>query len=174
MSVINVRRAVLALGLIVAVCATVWVTMQDQPDEPRSSPSVAKGTSRAPRTVPAAAVKDAEAVADLPLDLLNRGSGEKFSANLFPVRSWQPPPKSAAKAGPPPPPMAPPLPFTAFGQMIEGGRTTVFLNGRDRSYAVKAGDVLDKTYRVDTIREGAVVLTYLPLNQQQTLQTGAN
>lgn len=70
---------------------------------------------------------------------------------------------------PPPPPMAPPLPFTFFGRLIDGAQRQVFLNQGERTVIVGAGDAIDGTYRVDRIEENAVHFTYLPLGQQQTL-----
>lgn len=174
------RRWLLALALAGALAATGWVASQDQIDdkaEPRAAVSKDKDKDKSARreTMAAAgapAKAKAEATPALPLELLQRAPHDTTNANMFPSRNWQPPPpKVTAK---PPPPMAPPLPFTAFGQMVEDGRATVFLNGADRSYAVKVGDVINKAYRVDTISDGVVVLTYLPLNQQQTLRTGTN
>lgn len=177
------RRWLLALALAGALAATGWVASQDQIDdkaEPRAAVSKDKDKDKSARreTMAAAgapAKAKAEATPALPLELLQRAPHDTTNANMFPSRNWQPPPpKVTAKPPPPPPPMAPPLPFTAFGQMVEDGRATVFLNGADRSYAVKVGDVINKAYRVDTISDGVVVLTYLPLNQQQTLRTGTN
>lgn len=181
------RRWLLALALAGALAATSWVASQDQIDdkaEPRAAVSKDKDKDKSARRetvavagVPASAPAraKAEATPALPLELLQRAPHDTSNANMFPSRNWQPPPpKVTAKPPPPPPPMAPPLPFTAFGQMVEDGRATVFLNGADRSYAVKVGDVINKAYRVDTISDGVVVLTYLPLNQQQTLRTGTN
>jgi len=70
---------------------------------------------------------------------------------------------------PPPPPMAPPLPFTFFGRLIDGAQRQVFLNQGERTVIVGAGDAIDGIYRVDRIEENAVHFTYLPLGQQQTL-----
>jgi hypothetical protein len=56
--------------------------------------------------------------------------------------------------------------------MSDDGQTIVFLNAADRSYAVRIGDVLDGRYKVDDIKERTMVLTYLPLQQQQMLNIG--
>ena len=42
----------------------------------------------------------------------------------------------------------------------------------DRNLVVKLGEVIDNTYKVEEVSETAVVLTYLPLNVQQTLGLG--
>ncbi|HAN55168.1 MAG TPA: hypothetical protein DCQ77_02695 [Betaproteobacteria bacterium] len=60
-----------------------------------------------------------------------------------------------------------------MGQLVEDGTLTVFLSRQDQNYAVKAGDSLDGTYRVDKVENRRLVLTYLPLNMQQSLAIGS-
>ncbi len=50
---------------------------------------------------------------------------------------------------------------------------TVFLAMGDRNLVVKPGDVIDNTYKLEEVSDSAVVLTYLPLSQRQTLSIGA-
>lgn len=92
------------------------------------------------------------------------------SDGLFGSKSWYvPPPSVSASNLPPPPPSAPPLPFVFLGRMIDKGEVTVFLSKNGQQYTAKVNDVLDDTYRVDSITAGNAVLTYIPLNIQQTL-----
>jgi len=67
---------------------------------------------------------------------------------------------------------APPLPFTYLGRYGEGDARVVILARGDRMYTVGVGEVIDNQYRVDRISGGVVGLTYLPMNVQQSLQTG--
>jgi Tfp pilus assembly protein PilP len=89
---------------------------------------------------------------------------------MFPARRPEPPPEMKRK---PEPPRAPPLPFQFFGRMVENGTTMVFLNRQDDVFAVKAGDTIGSTYRVEEINGSEIVLTYLPLKQRQTLPIGS-
>jgi len=95
------------------------------------------------------------------------------TTGLFDSKSWYtPPPVQVAPVPayvPPPQPMAPALPFTFTGRMLDGKEVTVFLSRGDQHYTVKEKDVLDDTYRIDKISEGEAVLTHLPTNTQQTL-----
>ena len=68
--------------------------------------------------------------------------------------------------------MAPPLPFKVVGKKSEDGAWHVFLAKEDRIFIVKAGDTLDNAYRVEAIKPPVMTLTYVPLNQQQTLAIG--
>ncbi|MDO8251735.1 MAG: hypothetical protein Q7T78_18755 [Rhodoferax sp.] len=98
-------------------------------------------------------------------------TGDAF-ANL----SWLPPPPPVVIAPPPrppppPPPTAPPLPFTFVGLMEKGtARPQAFLAKGDALLVVSAGDTIDNnTYRIETLSPQKIVITYLPMNTQQTL-----
>lgn len=140
-------------------------------------PSVASAESQAPAasgSTPSAAADTASA---LKLDDRAR-SIPRSGGELFTQLNWQPPPPPPppppAPAPPPKPPepKAPPLPFSFIG-MLERGATKpeAFLAKADALLVVSVGDVLDNnTYRIDSLSANEVVLTYLPLNIQQTLQ----
>ena len=97
------------------------------------------------------------------------------SANLFAPRSWQPPPAPppvAPSPAAPEPLEAPPLPFKYLGRLEEAGTVAVFLaEGNQHPRLVRKGDQLPN-YRVDDITAEAMQLTYLPLNQTQSLPFG--
>ncbi|MEO5658481.1 MAG: hypothetical protein ABIQ90_01610 [Polaromonas sp.] len=105
--------------------------------------------------------------------------GEITSGNekdVFIPHSWVSPPPPAPRPPPPPPPapppkpVAPPLPFSFVGLLDEKGvARRVFLSKGEQLIIVKANDVLENRYRVDQITESSVDLTYLPLNQKQSI-----
>ncbi len=72
-------------------------------------------------------------------------------------------------AAPPPAPTPPPLQFTYIGKAIDGNRVWVFLSQDDENYVTRIGQKVDDQYRLDTINDEEVLLTYLPLNVKQTL-----
>lgn len=83
------------------------------------------------------------------------------------------------RPAPPPPaaeqivtPTAPPLPFTYMGRMQDDGVDTVFLATPQNNYMVHSGDVVNDQYRIDSIGNGQVIFTYLPLTITQTLAIG--
>lgn len=94
--------------------------------------------------------------------------------NPFAAKSWYvpPPPPPPPKPAPPPRPEAPPLPFSFLGRYLDGGAVTVMLVRGDRVYTAGPGEVLDGTWRIDSIGDDEVALVYLPLNVRQTLATG--
>ncbi|MBC3915994.1 hypothetical protein H8L32_00725 [Undibacterium sp. CY18W] len=96
----------------------------------------------------------------------------KASDSFFSAQSWVPPPPPVAKAPPPPPPSAPPMPFRYIGKRVEEGVTEVYLSYGEKTYIVQEQSVLEGSYRVDVIKPPVMTLTYLPLNQVQTIQIG--
>jgi hypothetical protein len=109
---------------------------------------------------------------DLTARQVETGAGE--TANLFAGKSWYvaPPPPPAAKPLPAPPPTAPPLPFTYLGRYQDAATPIIYLVRGERVLLVRAGDVIEGTYRVDGIAGSRLGLTYLPLNIGQTLDIG--
>lgn len=91
---------------------------------------------------------------------------------LFKSQSWTPPPPPPAPPAPPPPPMAPPLPFKYIGKKIEDGKWEVYVTIGNQAYVVREKTVLQGTYRIDSIKPPVLSLTYLPLQQVQTLTIG--
>ena len=93
-------------------------------------------------------------------------------ATGFDPTAWQPPPskaQAAAVAEPPPVPVAPPFPYAYLGGLTEDGVRTTFFSEGERVLPVQAGDTVDAVYRIDQMTETQMTLTYLPLNQTQTV-----
>jgi len=139
----------------------------------REKPSVVE-TPPAARLAPAP-VSDA----DLDLERMRRERAEEkvvAAADPFARRSFAPAQEAQhAQPAAPQPPQAPQLPFTYLGKVIEDGKLSVFLARGEDSYSVRPGKrlKLDEQYRVDKVTESAVVFTYLPMNQKQTLDIPA-
>ncbi len=94
-------------------------------------------------------------------------------ANSFAPHDWTPPPPPRPKPVAPPPPTAPPLPYKVIGKKFEDGSWQVFLARQDQVFVVKPQDTLENTYRVEETKPPVMILTYLPLQQRQTLPIGA-
>ncbi len=115
--------------------------------------------------------------AELDLAQLRREVRAAEPGNAFATKSWYvppppPPPAPPPKPLPPPPPKAPPLPFTYLGKFQDAALPVIFLVRGDRVLTVRAGDVIEGTYRVDGIVGATLGLTYMPLNIKQTLDIG--
>ena len=109
--------------------------------------------------------------------LAHRVAESKAVESLFHPHSWYVAPPAPAPVPvvyvAPPPPTAPPLPFTVMGSYAHPGNATVyFLTRGDSVFDVHVGDTIDNTYSVDGAANGQLLLTYKPLNIQQTLPLG--
>ena len=74
-----------------------------------------------------------------------------------------------AKSTPPPAPTAPPLQFKYTGKAIADNETWVFLSESGENLIAKIGGKINDKYRLDSINDDAITMTYLPLNAKQTL-----
>lgn len=99
--------------------------------------------------------------------------------DLFAAHDWNPPAAAASSPAEPPGPASaaapvvpPPLPFTYLGKRLEDATWEAFLGHGDRTLIVREGSMIDGTYRVESIKPPLLVLTYVPLAQQQTLAVG--
>lgn len=148
---------------------------------PAARPAAALVPTASLRTPPRSDAGAARGQAILPLvprDVLIGDSDTGFGQDqngVFGRQDWTPPPPPQAAVlapPPPPPPQAPPLPFTFIGKSVGDGIWEVYLARGDRTYVVRANEVIDNTYRVDAIAPPILKLTYLPLNQVQQLNIG--
>ncbi len=136
---------------------------------PRPAPSVTAG---------AAAPRAADAQASSAPDLPTRSRiPQSASKDLFAPKGWLPPPPpppppvAAPPPPPPPPPMAPPIPFRFVGLLEEkSSKPAAFIAKGEALYVVHVGDVVENTYRVESFNSAQVVVTYLPLQQRQTIE----
>jgi len=159
------RRVLLGVAGLATLVVTAWVASMDEPAQALAVPAkTVTAGSRDTRPEAAPRRLDLQAVQS------RTGGFADSMRDPFAPRSWAPPPAASKPAAP----VAPALPYTYFGRMTEDGKTLVFLQRGERSYTVGTGDVLENVYRVDDITPTAVILTYLPLKQRQSLQMGAH
>jgi hypothetical protein len=97
--------------------------------------------------------------------------GSAAPRDLFSAHQWTPPPppqpvQAAA------PPTAPPVPYAYLGKKQEGEAWEVYLARGEQTFIAREGSQLEGSWRIDQIRPPSMTLTYLPLNQPQTLPIG--
>ncbi|HWW72107.1 MAG TPA: hypothetical protein VN089_19365 [Duganella sp.] len=97
------------------------------------------------------------------------GSG---AARLFGNQSWTPPAPPPPAPPPPPPPSAPAVPYKFLGKKLEDGVWEVYLARDDQTFVARERTIVEDAYRVDSIRPPIMKITYLPLEQSQTLSIG--
>lgn len=158
------RKAILGVLLLASVMAALWLSAQDETEVETTRPSRARGSQRRP--------VGTDDQPRLQLQFLQRASQTvEKNEDAFAPHSWVP---VVAPMPPAPPaaPTAPALPFTYHGQLVEGSVVTAFLMKGDQTFIVKRGDTVLDSYRVDDVQPNALVLTYLPLEQQQVMPIG--
>jgi hypothetical protein len=138
----------------------------------------AAASTGAPSAAPTAeGVPPAAATTPAAPSLPTRNKFESAAKDPFTARGWlpppppPPPPAAEAPAPPPPPPTAPPVPFRFVGLLEEkSSKPAAFIAKGDALYVVHVGDVVESTYRVESFNSAQVVVTYLPLQQRQTIE----
>lgn len=170
------RKLLLGGALIVTLIAVVMV--EDEDDLTVDTVESIQPT----RSSSGKARVDINTIDSLEVDLLGQRAFNAEAGELFKSTSWVPKrpqitvkqqaemEKQRAKAkAAPPAPTPPPLPFKYVGKVIEGNKTQVFLADSDEFYVVRLGGHIENQYRVDTMDDETITLTYLPLNAKQTL-----
>ncbi len=167
--------AIAAFGLVVLILAI-------KAPAPDDTVAPALRASARPNVAASGRANQAVNVENIELDKLQtRHIAKLDKEDMFQSKTWYVPPPPPPKPKyvppppppPPPPPSAPPLPFSYMGSYQEpGAKQVVYLSRGDKLYTVSAGDTVDGTYKIESIKAGQVVLMYLPLNITQYLRIG--
>lgn len=153
------------IGLWVALLATLYLVYNVSESPRDDAVDVSEPLRQHPGAVTERVAQAAPAV------VLRRAWREEAQGDPFQTMSWYVAPKLERER--PPPPQAPPLPYVYFGKMMEGELPYAFLQKGNKVLVVKAGDMLDGTYRVEKVTPDSVMFVYLPLSVQQSVAFGA-
>jgi hypothetical protein len=171
----KVRHIVMVIALIVAA----WLALfgNKAPSTGIAEPVVRATAATPSRTTSASAEKDQRNTVILPLKNREQLIGSDHDGNkpqaLFSSHSWAPPPPPPpVSLAPPPPPSAPPLPFKYIGKQITDSGWEAFITLSKQIFIVHEKTVVQGTYRIDSIKPPILTVTYLPLQQTQTLNIG--
>ena len=174
-------RLLLALGLTATLALAWFAPVAEGQTAVAAGKNGRKATAERSKTLPAtaatAAASPAQPTAPATLAPLTRAERPVPAAevpDLFKGLSWYvpPPPPPPPPPAPPPKPTAPPLPFAFLGQYAEDNIRLLILSRGDRVMTVSVGDVIDNTWRVDSLSGEQLSFVYLPLTIKQTLSTG--
>jgi hypothetical protein len=130
----------------------------------REKPAIDPVEARLPQ------IEKAAAAPDIDLARLRRTEANAPQNDPFAPRSFEPAVQHAGAGARAAPPIAPALPFTYFGKLIENGKTEVFVMRGDELISIAAGQKIDGEYRVDAITESSIVFTYLPLKAKLSIE----
>jgi hypothetical protein len=163
------RRRLFLLGLCLtatlAVAAVSGIDESDVSAEPPASREKSEPAAKEGRLL---------------LAKISREAVDTVEADIFAARSWQPAPPP-----PPPPrpaavvdarPTVPALPFAYAGQLgdPQTGKLIVYLTRAENVYTVSTGDVIEESYRIESITDRQINFVYLPTKAQQTLAIPGN
>lgn len=182
-------RASLWVGLLVMVGASVFLSIQDEDEiepvtragarpEARSTQAEPRRRGGASGSAEAAQHQQEEARQRAFVQSVQRWQqrlhdgapdpGKDASRRTAGWRSQQAPAVAPPPPPPPPPPMAPPFPHAWIGRYDDDAQRAV-IAGSARTWVVQSGDVIDSQWRVDAVNAREMRLTYLPLQQSQTV-----
>lgn len=181
------RKTIIGAALVATLIAAVLVEDEDESAIDTVEPTASTRPARSPSA--RTPVPDARNNY-LNVDQLGQRKFDALAGDLFASNSWAPKPppvtpqqqaamllqqqQRAQPKAPPPAPTPPPLQFKYIGKAIEGNQTWVFLTQADENYIARIGEKIDDQYRLDTISDESVTLTYLPLNAKQVLPINDN
>ncbi len=66
------------------------------------------------------------------------------------------------------------MPYRYAGKLAQGGRQSVLLAKGDRVFPINEAETLDDSYRVESIGETEVTLTYLPLAREERIPVNSS
>lgn len=164
------RRSVLYLALAGVAAWSAWLAVNEPAsDADADLVGVAEPATREPLP---AGLDSAVVAATKPQEAASRLALAR--ANLFPEQTWfvAPPAPPPPPDVPPPPPQAPALPYSYMARWQEAGQTTYYLARGALPVSVRAGQVLDGAWRLESVTGGQLNFIYLPLDQTRSLRTG--
>ena len=158
-------------GVLIAVLAGLGglvvhdYVIDEQATRPSSTATVADRIARQGESTPVGA--DQRGVS---LALPDRAPIAQSRTGLFSSHSWQPsisrsaPRRSARVAL-----AAPPMPYRFVGALVQDGKLQVLLATGDTVVPAREGETIEGGYRVDSIGEDQITLTYLPLKKKEVI-----
>jgi hypothetical protein len=154
------RRHVILGLLLLTLLLSLWLEFQPQP--------AAEVVAAAPaRPVPATAMGTADRSTRLQTSREPAAAGRTTwpEASEAALAAWSPPPPPPAPPvalAAPPKPKAPAFPYQWIGQLDDGESPQALLSSPQRSFGVRAGDVLEGRWRVERVASRGLQVTWLP------------
>ena len=168
---ITPRQWTLGLALAATVAATLWAAQQGDDADAPVQPTAGKGRTAAaapgkPAPQPAAVAATAVDWRAVQREDWAKPADAQLAAWMPPA---PPPPPPAPPPPPPAPPMAPAFPYQLIGRLAEGGVEQALLAGPNRTLAVKAGEVIDNQWKVESIGPTGLTLVWQPAKLKQMI-----
>ncbi len=155
------RRFALMAALLVTLATTGWLALQpDDEAQPAVAALVAPVEKRRPASpTPGPAARQPHTPAR-PVSAWGTPAPGAVAAWAAPATVQAALPASAPERSAPPR-----FPYTWIGRVDDGASVQALLNGPQRSFGVRAGEVLDGRWRVEAIAATRLQLTWLPTGE---------
>jgi hypothetical protein len=177
------RARALQAGLALTLGASAWLAVQDDAVDAQGlvearAPRVADAGMQGRLPVPAARVAPEAALsAAAPSAAAKTAAPRRAPWPAAPapaLAAWSAPAASApapaaVAAAASQPEATPRFPYTWIGRIDTGGDVQVLLNGPQRSFGARAGEVLDGRWRIEHVAATRLQLTWLPTGQAVTV-----
>jgi hypothetical protein len=154
------RRHVIAALLLSTLLLSLWLALQPQSQPDSEVVAAAPARPRPSATAPDRPAQPASSRSHAPA-----GRSAWPQASDAALAAWSPPPPPAAPPQPPaaaPKAKAPTFPYQWIGQLDDGETPQALLSSPQRSFGVRAGDVLEGRWRVERIATRGLQVTWLP------------
>jgi hypothetical protein len=161
----RIRWLVLGGALLATAVASVWPQGDD-----RSAPEVVAPVTR--RDAPAGRELKPPGEIELPRlgAQLARPAASAKVQDLFGTSDWNPPPaRDRQQQLPPAAPVAPQFPYSVAGSVADSSGPMIVFNRQNQDFALRVGEVLEQTYRIEAIDSNSVTVLYLPLGLTQVV-----
>ena len=163
----TVRSAFLLAVLAGLVGLVVYDSFVRQPAVPDSadSPTIGRTSDDAAVSTPTRTDRRSNR-----LELPQRPPLDDSRTGLFSSHSWdRSASRQAALKTAPIAPRVPPMPYRFVGALVHDGKLQVLLATGNTVVPVREGETIEGGYRVDSITEDRITLTYLPLRKQEVI-----
>lgn len=177
-------RPAMLMALAGCLALTAYVALQPEPLDDLAAPRERRpveqprpGAAPPPGSVPMTAIAKPDERQALSAALRQWHASQHQAALPEPEPGWAqawasqqppPPPPVYAEVAEPAAPVAPTFPHAWVGRYLDPLPKAI-IAGPTGTWVIAAGDVLEGQWRIDAIQERRMTLTYLPLDQSQTV-----
>jgi len=165
----STRWWIYSVSLIVAVAASIWVTVRSPTNVIAATPLTHTAPVKFEQRVDTRPSSLDIPVREFPEPALTTQFHDPFATPL-PTASPVAPAVAPTPVSPPPPPTAPPLPFVYRGILTASDGSWIVQLARGNEFLlVGRGELIDSTYRLDDLKGDELIFTYLPMSLVQSL-----
>lgn len=166
------KRTYLLISILAACALLVINDRLDGTNDSALAQDVQRRQTLPAQSRPVIDPADADQSLDVLEPLASRANFRPPTGNAFPAVVPPPLIEAALAVAPVARATAPSLPFKLIGKKKDGEVWEVYLSEGDTTHIVRLGDTVNEAYKVRSIDPPTMVLSYLPLDQDQSMNIG--